>query len=125
MSDLLEGRANLDGFRGLTMVGGFSYADVLDSAKGWAGSIRFNQAVWSQFEDFYKRPDTFSFGVCNGCQLLALLGWVPWRGVSDTVQPRFIRNASGRFESRFQDEALPLNTLITAILPISTLKLLS
>ena len=42
MSDLLSGKATLDGFRGLVFVGGFSYADVLDSAKGWAGIIRFN-----------------------------------------------------------------------------------
>lgn len=101
MTDLLEGRTGLDLFRGIVFVGGFSYADVLDSAKGWAGVIRFNEALWRQFEDFYHRPDTFSLGVCNGCQLMALLGWVPWRGIADTMQPRFIHNASGRFESRF------------------------
>ena len=39
--------------------------------------------------------------MCNGCQLAALLGWVPWHGIDDELQPRFIHNASGRFESRF------------------------
>jgi phosphoribosylformylglycinamidine synthase len=82
-------------------VGGFSYADVLDAAKGWAGVIRFNPAVRDAFERFRARPDTFSLGVCNGCQLFALLGWVPWPGIADAVQPRFIHNESGRFESRF------------------------
>ncbi|UCF40695.1 MAG: phosphoribosylformylglycinamidine synthase [Gemmatimonadota bacterium] len=101
MSDLLTGRIELDGFRGLVAVGGFSYADVLDSAKGWAGVIRFNDALRDQFERFRDRSDTFSLGVCNGCQLLALLGWVPWHGLTDEQQPRFIQNASGRFESRF------------------------
>jgi phosphoribosylformylglycinamidine synthase len=101
MTDLLEGRITLDRFRGVVFVGGFSYADVLDSAKGWAASIRFNKKVWEQFERFYHRPDTFSLGVCNGCQLMALLGWVPWRGIADELQPRFIHNQSGRFESRF------------------------
>jgi phosphoribosylformylglycinamidine synthase len=101
MSDLLEGRVLLDQFRGVVFVGGFSYADVLDSAKGWAASIRFNKNVWEQFERFYHRSDTFSLGVCNGCQLMALLGWVPWRGIADELQPRFIHNRSGRFESRF------------------------
>ena len=101
MADLLAGRVNLDGYRGLAFVGGFSFADVLDSAKGWAGVIRFNEGLWKQFQDFYNRPDTFSLGVCNGCQLFALLGWVPWQDIPDEVQPRFIRNASGRFESRF------------------------
>ena len=101
MTDLLGGRTNLDDFRGVAFVGGFSYADVLDSAKGWAGVIRFHKKLFEQFQRFYERPDTFSLGVCNGCQLMALLGWVPWKGIPDTIQPRFIQNKSGRFESRF------------------------
>ncbi len=101
MTDLLQGRVRLEQFRGVVFVGGFSYADVLDSAKGWAASIRFNKKVWEQFEKFYNRPDTFSLGVCNGCQLMALLGWVPWKGIAGELQPRFIHNKSGRFESRF------------------------
>jgi len=101
MSDLLSGRIDLRRFRGVVGVGGFSYADVLDSAKGWAGVIRFNGDLWRQFQEFYERSDTFSLGICNGCQLLALLGRVPWSGIPDERQPRFIQNASGRFESRF------------------------
>ena len=101
MADLLEGGISLNDFRGVAFVGGFSYADVLDSAKGWAGVIRFNAQLYDQFRRFYERPDTFSLGVCNGCQLMALLGWIPWRGIPDEIQPRFIRNKSGRFESRF------------------------
>jgi len=101
MSDLMSGAAALDGFRGVVFVGGFSYADVLDSAKGWAGIIRFNQRLRDSFDAFYRRPDTFSLGVCNGCQLMALLGWIPWAGIPDVRQPRFIRNSSGRFESRW------------------------
>ncbi len=101
MSDLAAGRVELDRFRGLAAVGGFSYADVLDSAKGWAAVIRFSDRLRRQFDAFRDRPDTFSLGVCNGCQLLALLGWVPWPGLEDLTQPRFVHNASGRFESRF------------------------
>jgi phosphoribosylformylglycinamidine synthase len=101
MSDLLNGRITLERFRAAAFVGGFSFADVMDSAKGWAGVIRFNEGLWNQFEQFYERPDTFSLGVCNGCQLMALLGWVPWQGIAGEQQPRFIQNASGRFESRF------------------------
>jgi len=100
MSDLRAGRVSLDRFRGVAFVGGFSFADVLDSAKGWAGVVRFNEDLRRQFDAFYDRPDTFSLGVCNGCQLMALLGWLPWRGIADPAQPRFVRNASGRFESR-------------------------
>jgi phosphoribosylformylglycinamidine synthase len=107
MSDLLDGRASLDSFRGIIFAGGFSYADVLDSAKGWAGAIKFNPGLTAQFKAFYARADTFSLGVCNGCQLMALLGWVPGTGkpeeplLATAAQPRFVHNASGRFESRF------------------------
>ncbi|MBI4710249.1 MAG: phosphoribosylformylglycinamidine synthase subunit PurQ [Nitrospirae bacterium] len=101
MTDLTEGRVRLKDFRGMAFVGGFSYADVLDSAKGWAGVIKFHKKTWEQFQEFYQRTDTFSLGVCNGCQLAALLGWVPWQGIDNKKQPRFIHNASGRFESRF------------------------
>lgn len=101
MSDIIKGEVSLSGFNGIAFVGGFSYADVLDSAKGWAGAIRFNKKIYEEFETFYHREDSFSLGVCNGCQLMALLGWVPWRGIEDRFQPRFIQNRSGRFESRF------------------------
>ncbi|XP_071725169.1 probable phosphoribosylformylglycinamidine synthase, chloroplastic/mitochondrial [Rutidosis leptorrhynchoides] len=108
MSDLLNGFVSLDEFRGIAFVGGFSYADVLDSAKGWSACIRFNQPLLNQFQEFYKRPDTFSVGICNGCQLMALLGWVPGPQVGgvlgvggDPSQPRFVHNESGRFECRF------------------------
>ena len=75
--DLIQGTVALEDFRGLVFVGGFSYADVMDSAKGWAGTIKFNAALSRAFRDFYARPDTWSLGVCNGCQLMSLLGFVP------------------------------------------------
>ena len=101
MTDLMNDRITLAQFKGIAFVGGFSYADVLDSAKGWAGVIRFNKKLYEQFQKFYNRPDTFSLGICNGCQLMALLGWVPWQGIAGKFQPRFIHNKSGRLESRF------------------------
>jgi phosphoribosylformylglycinamidine synthase len=101
MTDLLEERITLDGFSGLAAVGGFSYADVPESAKGWAATILFNERLKKMFDEFYARPDTFSLGICNGCQLFGLLGWVPWQGIEPEDQPRFVRNISGRFESRW------------------------
>jgi len=95
MSDLLAGRITLDMFRGLAAVGGFSYADVPESAKGWAATILFNPTLKKMFADFYNRPDTLTLGVCNGCQLFALLGLVPWSGIAPE------RNTSQRFESRW------------------------
>jgi len=108
MSDMLAGKVSLDSFRGIAFVGGFSYADVLDSAKGWAGGIRFNTGLQEEFKRFYERPDTFSLGVCNGCQLMALLGWVPggesYKSIlPESEQPRFVHNSSGRFESRWSN----------------------
>lgn len=101
MTDLLEGKITLDGFRGLAAVGGFSYADVPESAKGWAATILFNERLKAMFDTFYNRPDTFTLGICNGCQLFGLLGWVPFQGLTAKQQPRFIHNVSGRFESRW------------------------
>ncbi len=101
MTDLLAGRITLDGFRGIAAVGGFSYADVPESAKGWAATILFNDRIKDMFTAFYNRPDTFTLGICNGCQLFGLLGWVPWQGLEAEAQPRFVHNDSGRFESRW------------------------
>jgi len=114
MKDIIEGKISLAEFRGIAFVGGFSYADVMDSGKGWAGLIHFNHKLLSEFEAFYQRKDTFSLGICNGCQLMALLGVVPFSKFERDQtqrpdeeeawfqsQPRFIHNESGRFESRF------------------------
>lgn len=77
VTDVLGERGlNLESFRGLIFPGGFSFADVLGSARGWAASLKFNSKVREQLNRFKNRSDTFSLGVCNGCQLLALLGWV-------------------------------------------------
>uniref|UniRef100_A0A7S4EUI8 phosphoribosylformylglycinamidine synthase n=1 Tax=Chrysotila carterae TaxID=13221 RepID=A0A7S4EUI8_CHRCT len=102
MYDLASGNVRLDGFRGVVFVGGFSYADVLDSAKGWAGVVKYNSTIQAQFNAFKARSDTFSLGVCNGCQLMALMGWVPsTETLPQEHQPRFIHNTSGRYESRW------------------------
>jgi phosphoribosylformylglycinamidine synthase len=102
MGDLAEGRIKLDAFRGVAFTGGFSFADVFGSAKGWGAGVKLNKLVSEEFSRFKARPDTFSLGVCNGCQLMALLGWVPGSGVkAESSQPRFVHNASGRFESRW------------------------
>merc|ERR1712232_1459960 len=64
--------------------------------------IKFNKQLYQQFDDFNKRNDTFSLGVCNGCQLMALLGWVPsTKGILEFRQPRLLHNQSEKFESRF------------------------
>mgnify|MGYP002716702388 CR=1 FL=1 len=76
VTDLISQTVNLDHFRGLIFPGGFSYADVLGSARGWAATLKYNSNVETQLQRFKHRNDTFSLGVCNGCQLMALLGWV-------------------------------------------------
>ena len=103
MHDLCNGSMKLDGFRGAVFVGGFSYADVLGSAKGWAAVCNINSTVRSQLDAFFSREDTFSLGVCNGCQLMGLLGWVG-RDAHTTGSNQgvcFTHNVSERFESRF------------------------
>lgn len=98
MSDILTGRAVLDDYNGLVACGGFSYGDVLGAGEGWAKSVLFNDSTREQFESFFKREDTFSLGVCNGCQMLSnLRELIP----GAEYWPRFVRNESERFEARF------------------------
>ncbi len=113
MSDLLAGNISLDQFQGIIFAGGFSYMDTFGSAKGWAGAIEFNENLKEMFDRFYLREDTFSLGICNGCQLMALLGWIPMKGMPAEHQPRFIHNVSGRFESRWVEvEILPSQSIM-------------
>lgn len=108
MTDLLNGRlTDFSRFRGMAIVGGFSYADVLDAGKGWAMSIRCNPTLLKMFDDFFTRTDTFSLGVCNGCQWMTLAGIVPLAGLPAEQQPRFIRNHSRRFDSRWVAVTIP------------------
>ncbi|MCP4128836.1 MAG: phosphoribosylformylglycinamidine synthase [Gammaproteobacteria bacterium] len=98
MSDVLSGRVALDSFRGLVACGGFSYGDVLGAGEGWAKSILFNPRAREQFQAFFEREDTFSLGVCNGCQMLSNLHeLIPGSG----HWPHFVRNRSEQFEARF------------------------
>jgi phosphoribosylformylglycinamidine synthase len=97
MSDLIAGRRRLKDYRGLVACGGFSYGDVLGAGGGWANSILFHGALRAGFQAFFARPDTFSLGVCNGCQMMALLAeLIP----GATHWPRFLRNRSEQFEAR-------------------------
>jgi phosphoribosylformylglycinamidine synthase len=98
MSDLIAGRVDLADFKGLVACGGFSYGDVLGAGSGWARSILYNASLKKMFSTFFKRPDTFSLGICNGCQMLSQLkGIIP--GASKW--PKFVRNISEQFEARY------------------------
>nr|WP_184425769.1 phosphoribosylformylglycinamidine synthase [Thalassotalea piscium] len=98
MSDILAGRVDLADFNGLVACGGFSYGDVLGAGEGWAKSILFNPKAREMFKAFFHREDTFSLGVCNGCQMLSnLKEIIPG---TDTW-PHFVQNKSERFEARF------------------------
>ncbi len=98
MTDLLDGRVTLDDFKGLVACGGFSYGDVLGAGSGWARSILFNAELKAMFRAFFERPDTFTLGVCNGCQMVSQL-----KDIIPGAQhwPRFVRNHSEQFEGRF------------------------
>jgi phosphoribosylformylglycinamidine synthase len=97
MSDLLGGALELRTFKGLAACGGFSYGDVLGAGLGWAKSILFQPRARELFSAFFARPDTFTLGVCNGCQMLsALKEIIPGAG----AWPRFVRNRSDQFEAR-------------------------
>ncbi len=122
MSDILSGQAVLDQYHGLVACGGFSYGDVLGAGEGWAKSILFNSQAREQFEGFFKRGDTFSLGVCNGCQMLSnLRDLIP----GADLWPRFVRNESERFEARFslvevqQSDSIFFNGMQGSRMPIA------
>ncbi len=97
MSDIMSGRVRFEDFKGIAACGGFSYGDVLGAGEGWAKSVLFNAAARDQFEGFFTREDTFSLGVCNGCQMMSnLKGLIP----GAEHWPRFVRNVSEQFEAR-------------------------
>ncbi|MFB2539571.1 MULTISPECIES: phosphoribosylformylglycinamidine synthase [unclassified Acinetobacter] len=97
MSDLLAGRVQLSDFAGLVACGGFSYGDVLGAGGGWAKSVLFNAQLRDQFQQFFERDDSFSLGICNGCQMLSqLASLIP--GAEHWA--RFHRNTSEVFEAR-------------------------
>ncbi|MEO0060158.1 MAG: Phosphoribosylformylglycinamidine synthase [Bacteroidota bacterium] len=69
MTDLISGRETLENVKFIGAVGGFSNSDVLGSAKGWAGAFLYNEKAKTALDNFLKRNDTLSVGICNGCQL--------------------------------------------------------
>ncbi|MEQ8336176.1 MAG: phosphoribosylformylglycinamidine synthase [Cyclobacteriaceae bacterium] len=98
MTDLISGREDLSDLDMIVFVGGFSNSDVLGSAKGWAGSFLFNEKAKSSLDAFYKREDTLSLGVCNGCQAMMELGLI-YPEMEN--HPTMHHNGSGKFESIF------------------------
>jgi phosphoribosylformylglycinamidine synthase len=97
MSDVLAGRVSLADFKGLVACGGFSYGDVLGAGEGWAKSILFNAIARDQFAEFFARADSFSLGVCNGCQMMSnIKELIP----GAELWPHFVTNRSERFEAR-------------------------
>ncbi len=100
MTDLTSGREDLSDVQMLVAVGGFSNSDVLGSAKGWAGTIKYNEKARKAIEKFFERPDTLSLGVCNGCQLFIELGLLH---PNHNEKPKMVHNDSGKFECIFTD----------------------
>jgi phosphoribosylformylglycinamidine synthase len=122
MSDLQERRIDLAGYRGLVACGGFSYGDVLGAGLGWAKSVLYQSVTREQLEQFFKREDTFSLGICNGCQMLAAL--------KDLIPgaegfPRLVRNRSEQFEARYSlvevlaSKSILLSGMQGSLLPIA------
>jgi len=98
MTDLLNGTVDLASFAGLVACGGFSYGDVLGAGSGWAKSVLYNPKLKDMFQTFFERPDSFTLGICNGCQMISQLkdiipGAEHW--------PQFVGNKSEQFEARY------------------------
>jgi phosphoribosylformylglycinamidine synthase len=122
MSDLLSGRTSLRDFHGLAACGGFSYGDVLGAGEGWAKSVLFNERARDEFAAFFARKDTFSLGVCNGCQMMSnLRDLIPGAG----AWPRFVQNQSERYEARLislrieRSPSVLFQGMVGSVLPVA------
>jgi phosphoribosylformylglycinamidine synthase len=106
INHLVRGKTSLERFRGVAFVGGFSHADVFGSGKGTASIITHNESLRRMFAEFKERSDTFSFGACNGNQIMQRLGWAMGIGEHGKSRVRLLHNRSGRFD------AVPVRLLI-------------
>ena len=109
MTDLISGREDLKDIQLLGAVGGFSNSDVLGSAKGWAGAIKYNEKANKVINDFFNREDTLSVGICNGCQLFMELDLI---NPEHDVHGKMIHNDSKKHESSFTSVAVQKNNSV-------------
>ena len=109
MTDLISGRENLEDIDFIVAVGGFSNSDVLGSAKGWAGSFLYNEKAKKSLMNFYKRENTLSLGVCNGCQLFIELGLLH---TDHNQKPSMSHNDSKKFECIFTSVVIQENNSV-------------
>lgn len=109
MTDLISGRETLEDIQFIGAVGGFSNSDVLGSAKGWAGAFLYNEKANAAIRNFFKREDTLSVGICNGCQLLMELELI---NPEHEVHGKMHHNTSGKHESGFTSVKVQKNNSI-------------
>lgn len=109
MTDLMSGRETLEDVNMIVFCGGFSNSDVLGSAKGWASGFRYNENAKRAIENFYKRTDTLSLGICNGCQLMIELNLI---NPEHPKKTRMLHNDSHKFESQFLGLTIPANNSV-------------
>uniref|UniRef100_UPI00366E408A phosphoribosylformylglycinamidine synthase subunit PurQ n=1 Tax=Plantactinospora endophytica TaxID=673535 RepID=UPI00366E408A len=98
MTDLISGRETLEDIQFIGAVGGFSNSDVLGSAKGWAGAFLYNEKANTALKNFFKREDTLSVGICNGCQLFMELELI---NPEHNKHGKMLHNESKKHESSF------------------------
>jgi phosphoribosylformylglycinamidine synthase len=109
MTDLISGRETLEDIQFIGAVGGFSNSDVLGSAKGWAGAFLYNDKAKIALENFFKREDTLSVGICNGCQLFIELGLI---NEEHEQKPKMLHNDSKKHESGFTSLTIQENNSV-------------
>lgn len=109
MTDLISGRETLEDIQFIGAVGGFSNSDVLGSAKGWAGAFLYNEKAKTALDNFFKREDTLSVGICNGCQLFMELEVI---NPDHEIHGKMHHNDSGKHESGFTSVKVQKNNSV-------------
>ncbi len=109
MTDLISGRETLEDIQFIGAVGGFSNSDVLGSAKGWAGAFLYNEKANTALKNFFKREDTLSIGICNGCQLFMELELI---NPEHEIHGKMHHNTSQKHESGFTSVKIQKNNSV-------------
>ena len=101
----------------IAFVGGFTYSDTFGSASGWYNVLKSNNILYQELINFRNDKTKYALGICNGFQLLTLLGWfddieteINTQLIQQQITPqqiklkiRLTQNNSQRFESRFNN----------------------
>ncbi|MBU0461577.1 MAG: phosphoribosylformylglycinamidine synthase subunit PurQ [Nanoarchaeota archaeon] len=108
INDLIEGHEDLSGFQILAFPGGFSMGDDTGAGKAYANKVRNN--LWDEVRRFAEE-DNLMIGICNGFQIMTLLGLLPafdGYGACEVALTYNLNNKKPQANARYDDRWVTL-----------------